>query len=89
MSLEYKVRLLDHDFPIAPSHKLVPSVYAVCNHDENGNLTKSEPTFVRVRSGKHDKINASVHAYDVEELFKTGSLENKPIMIFETDGEKF
>ena len=78
--------MLDHDFPIAPSHKLVPSVYAVCNHDETGKLTKSGPTHVRIRSGKHDVINASVHAKDVEELFNTGALEKKPIMIFETDG---
>ena len=81
------MRLLDHDFPIAPSHKLVPSVYAVCNHDESGKLTKSGPTHVRIRSGKHDLINASVHAKDVEELFNTGALEKKPIMIFETDGK--
>lgn len=87
MSLQYKVRLLDHDFPIAPSHKLVPSVYAVCNHDENGKLILTGPTHVRIRSGKHDTINASVHAKDVELLFETGALKKKPIMIFETDGK--
>ena len=31
MHLEYKVRLLDHDFPIGTRHKLIPSVYAQCN----------------------------------------------------------
>ena len=30
MHLEYRVKILDHDFPIGEKHKLIPSVYAVC-----------------------------------------------------------
>ena len=30
MHMEYEVRLPDHDFVVASKHKLVPSVYAVC-----------------------------------------------------------
>ena len=31
MHVEWKIRLPDHDFLVAPSHTLVPSVYCVCN----------------------------------------------------------
>ena len=38
----YQVRLMDHDFVVAPRHKLIPSVYAVCNIDpDNGKMTYS------------------------------------------------
>ena len=30
MHLDYKVTLPDHDFPIGPQHKLIPSVMAGC-----------------------------------------------------------
>ena len=52
-------------------------LYVVCNHDENGELILTGPTHVRIKSGKHDTINASVHAKDVEDLFETGALEKK------------
>ena len=48
----------------------------------------SGPTFVRIRSGKHDKINASAHAYDVQELFNTGALENLDHWRIKTELEK-
>ena len=30
MRLEYRVKLLDNDFPIGEKHKLIPCVYAAC-----------------------------------------------------------
>ena len=30
MHMEYKVKLIDHDFVIGPQHKLIPSVYEIC-----------------------------------------------------------
>ena len=42
MNVEYKVRLLDHDFVIAPRHKLIPSVYSVCDiSPKDGSMTYS------------------------------------------------
>ena len=45
MNVEYKVRLLDHDFCIAPRHTLIPSVYAVCNIDPKDGSTTYSGTF--------------------------------------------
>ena len=42
--------------------------------------------FLRIRSGKHDSSNAYTHAYDLKELFSSGSIPKKPLMIIETDG---
>jgi hypothetical protein len=45
MKVEYKVRMLDHDFILAPKHKLIPSVYSVCNIDPtDGKTTYSGST---------------------------------------------
>lgn len=30
MHMEHKVRLSDHNFPVAPKHQLIPSVYGAC-----------------------------------------------------------
>ena len=40
----------------------------------------------RVRSGKHDSSTAYTHAYDFYELYETGEISKKPILIMETDG---
>ena len=46
MKVDYKVRILDHDFVIAPKHTLIPSVYAVCNIDPaDGKTTYSGTSF--------------------------------------------
>ena len=47
MKVDYKVRMLDHDFTLAPRHKLIPSVYAVCNIDPiDGKTTYSGTIFL-------------------------------------------
>ena len=86
MSLQYKVRLPDHDFVVARRHTLIPSVYAECVVKEDGKISYSGKTFVRVRSGKHDSSNAYTHAFDIRELFSSNSIQRKPILIIETDG---
>lgn len=86
MHLEYKVRLPDHDFVVGARHKLIPSVYAECEVREDGNVNYSGATFVRIRSGKHDTSNAYTHAYDMHEIFETGKVKRKPILLIETDG---
>ena len=65
MHLEYKVRLPDHDFVVGARHKLIPSVYGICDINAKGEVTYSGDTFIRVRSGKHDKSSAASHSYDM------------------------
>ena len=66
MSLEYEVRLPDHDFVKIPQHKLIPSVNAVCKLNEFGDVTYSGPTVISIRSGKHDSSSAFTHQQDLE-----------------------
>lgn len=47
MHLEYEIRLPDHDWVIAESHKLIPSVYAACEIKDS--VTYSGPTFIAIR----------------------------------------
>ena len=86
MHMSYKVRLADHDFTIAKGHKLIPSVYAECDLLEDGKISYSGTTHIRIRSGKHDSSTARTHAYDIRELFLSGSIKKKPIVIISTDG---
>ena len=69
MHMEYKVKLPDHDFVIAGRHKLIPSVYAICNITNRG-LTYSGPTYIAIRSAKHDKSSANSHDVDIETILK-------------------
>ena len=64
MHLEYKVNLPDHDFPIGERHKLIPSVYAACFIQTDEKIGNSGPTYIAIRSGKHDKSCAESHAED-------------------------
>ncbi|XP_047144174.1 uncharacterized protein LOC124817793 [Hydra vulgaris] len=86
MHMEYKVKLMDHDFVVSSQHKLIPSVYGVCEVNNTGNVSYSGDTFIRIRSAKHDTSNAFTHAFDVRELFKTELVKRRPIMLMETDG---
>ena len=86
MHLQYKVKLLDHDFVVGPKHKLIPSVYGLCEITNTGDVSYSGVTFIRVRSGKHDTSNAYTHAFDVRELFQTKLVNRKPIILMSTDG---
>lgn len=100
MSLKYKITLPDHDWVKAPGHKLIPSVYAGIKIKENGigdssSVTYSGPTFISIRSSKHDTSNASTHAYDFQQLLESESFKTfcknvdesiKPVIIITTDG---
>ncbi|XP_065648493.1 uncharacterized protein LOC136077966 [Hydra vulgaris] len=86
MHMEYKVKLMDHDFVVGPQHKLISSVYGICEVNKTGNISYSGNTFICIRSGKHDTSNAFTHAFDVRELFKTKLVERRPIMLMEIDG---
>ena len=86
MHVAYKIRLPDHDFNVGDKHKITPSVYAVCEILENGKVSYSGDTHIRLRSGKHESSTVYTHAYDIRELFESGAIKKKPILVLETDG---
>ena len=48
MHMEYRVTLPDHNFVVAPRHTLIPSVYAICEIKENGDLSYTGETYIRI-----------------------------------------
>ena len=60
----------------------------VCEIKENGELSYSWNTFIRIRSGKHDSSSARTHAYDMKKLFESSNLTERPILLLSTDGVK-
>jgi hypothetical protein len=98
MHLDYKVKLPDHDFVIATRHKLIPSVYATCllkPDDLSNAVSYSGPTFIAIRSGKHDSTSGMKHAADIDEMMTIDAFRNvfitnddkvKPVFVTCTDG---
>ncbi|CAF4032014.1 unnamed protein product [Rotaria sordida] len=95
MHLDYRISLPDHDWVVAPRHQLTPSVYAACLLSENGDLGYSGPTYVAIRSAKHDLSTAESHATDFDRLVCLKEFEKvardetgqvKPIIIVTVDG---
>ena len=84
--IEYKVKLMDYDFIVGPQHKLIPSLYGICEVNNNGNVSNSGDTFILIRSGKYNTSNAFTLAFDVRELFETKLVRRKAIMLMEADG---
>ncbi len=52
----------DHDWTVAPKHQLTASLYEACLLSEDGDLDYSGPTYVAIRSTKHNKTNGDSHA---------------------------
>ena len=70
MHLEYKLSLPDHDFPIGKSHKL-KKVCASCNRrKENDGIGYGGPTYIAIRSGKHDESCAASHKEDFQNILR-------------------
>ena len=100
MNLEYRVKLPDHDFVIASGHKLTPSVIAGLDISSskllNGSVSYSGPTYIGIRSGKHDSSVAATHAADLRYLYDNvaefrsilyrADGTKKPILIIFVDG---
>ena len=84
--IEYKVKLMDHDFVIGWQHKLIAPVYGICEITNTDKFSYSGDTFIRIRGGKHDTSNAYTHAFDVQDLFKSKLIRRKPILLMEADG---
>ena len=69
------VTLNDHDFPIGPSHRLIPSVYAFNEqifkrYGDPQNVTWSGATQIFVRSGYHDSATSWNHFKDLDRIFQ-------------------
>ncbi|XP_065639521.1 uncharacterized protein LOC136072280 [Hydra vulgaris] len=87
MHMEYKVTLADHDFVIAPQHKLIPSVIAAIEIKkdcmEKQAVTYSGPTYIAIRSAKHDSSTALSHLEDINRINHLLAFESS---LFTEDG---
>jgi len=73
MNMEYRVKLPDHYFVVAAGHKLIPSVIAgleIAKGKVSGNVKGSGPTYIGIRSCKHDLSIAATHAADLQHLYE-------------------
>ncbi|CAF1271257.1 unnamed protein product, partial [Rotaria sp. Silwood1] len=95
MHLDYVVKLPDHDFVVAPRHQMIPSVYAACFINKAGEVGYSGPTYIAIRSAKHDKSISANHRDDFTHLVKLQEFKNaaldvsnkvKSIVIITLDG---
>ena len=75
MHLEYKVMLPDHDFLIGEKYKLIPSVYAACL-EKDVEVCYNGPTFISIRSGKHDKSCAETHSDNFERILQLKKIQD-------------
>ena len=101
MSMEHQVTLPDHDYVVADKHKLIPSVTGyrtIEDHqdfiDSRKGVKYSGPTYVAIRSGKHDTSDAWSHETDILRTFELESFKStlyhenqlKQVIIWESDG---
>ena len=87
MNMEYRVKLPDHDFVVAAGHKLIPSVIAgleISQEKLQGAVSSSGPTYIGIRSGKHDSSVAATHAADLQHLYD--SVESFKNILYRADG---
>jgi hypothetical protein len=97
MHLHYRVSLPDHDWVVASRHKLIPSVYAALDIGKDA-VGYSGPTYIAIRSGKHDKSTAYSHSADflaltdvpefreIIKVAETSGEDIKPVVILLVDG---
>lgn len=99
MNMEYQVKLPDHDFVISAGHKLTPSVIAGLKIEPNklsSAVTSSGPTYIAIRSGKHDSSVAATHCSDLRHLYEEiepfrsilyrDNGTTKPVLVILVDG---
>eukprot|EP01083_Nonionella_stella_P043785 118176_1 len=99
--MEQKVILPDHDYVVAEKHKLIPSVSGYREINGSFSLQKKSkvlkycgPTYVAVRSGKHDTTDAFSHGIDMLRTFGLDSFKKvlyykgviKSCIFWESDG---
>lgn len=96
--MQYRIGLPDHDFPVASSHKLTPSVRVLLRQTPGvfgpSALTNDGPMFINNRSAKHCKATAFIHAKDFDtmiedpefDIFTKNNDKVKPIVMRLVDG---
>ena len=75
MHVSYKIRLLDHDFVNDTKHKLTPFLYSACeiktpSSRADPEIVYSGPTYMVIRSGKHDSSTPCTHDRDFDHLLR-------------------
>ena len=100
MHMEYQVTLPNHDFVVAPKHKLIPSVIGDLNLVKgkdlaNNTVTYSGATYIGIKSARHSEWSAFAHFQDMMRVrslpefatsFQTDRHEEKKVMIVTVDG---
>ena len=82
------------DFLIEEKYMLIPSVYAACEKNKDGSVGCNRPTYIDIRSGKHDKSSAALHIEDFWALLSHDEFEEvclkvgvlKPMLFVSVDG---
>ena len=99
MHIDYEIRLPDHDFVKATKHILTPSVYSACEIRTTSSKVAPEisylgPTYIAIRSGKHDSSTAYSHGRDFDHVLKLEEFQSivknegevKPVAMIFSDG---
>ena len=99
MHVDYEIRLPDHDFVKATKHILTPSVYSACEIRTTSSKVAPEisylgPTYIAIRSGKHDSSTAYSHGRDFDHVLKLEEFQSivknegevKPVAMIFSDG---
>ena len=69
MYMECQVKLLDHDFVVAPKLKVIPSVIGYMKPDKNKDLMAySGATYIGIRSAKHSGSSVFAHLQDMKRV---------------------
>ena len=101
MHVKCQVTLPDHDFFVAPKHKLMPSIIGDMKLIKSKDLTNDAVTYpgaayIGIRSAKHSPSSAFTHFQDMTRArsllkfstsFQTEGHEEKKVMIVTVDGD--
>ena len=85
MHMEYQVKLFNHYFVIGPQRKLTPPVYGIYKITNTVDVSYSGDTFISIRSGKHDILNAYTYALDLRDTVQSKLVKRRPILLMELD----
>ncbi|CAF1956312.1 unnamed protein product [Rotaria magnacalcarata] len=76
MHLDYSISSTDQQSnSTVTHHQLTPCVYAASIIDETGLITNTGPTYISIRSAKHDHLTHESHSIDFERLIQLKEFE--------------
>lgn len=98
MHVDYRVKLLNHDYAAGSKHKLIPNLYVgIVIADEGlgdqSAVTYSGPTYFAIRIAKHNSSSTESHQLDFERLSELPEFKDivkinesfKPMTIISSD----